>query len=113
AGALMSALPRPSAAGLALLPVRLVAGWMFLSAFHRRVLLDPAKLDPEALGYGGRKFNQFMPGAIMGVDDMIRALLDRPEALFTFLVFYTLIEGLVGVALLLGIGTRIATFGAL
>lgn len=97
----------------ALLPIRLVSGWMFFSAFHRRVVLDPVKLMPDAPGYVGEKFNQFMPGAILGVGDLIGALLDRPGALFVFLWSFTIIEALVGLALLLGLGTRLASLGML
>ncbi len=99
---------RPS---LVLLPVRLVTGWMFFSAFHRRVVLDTGKLDPGVAGYVGEKFNQFMPGSILGVDRLIGALLDRPDALHAFLWSFTIVEALVGVALLLGLATRLAAFG--
>lgn len=95
----------------ALLPLRLVLGWMFLSAFHRRIVLAPHKLDADLPGYLGEKFNQFMPGAILGVDHMIAWLLDRPGALEVFLWSFTIIEGLVGVALIAGLGTRLAALG--
>ncbi|AKT41181.1 TQO small subunit DoxD [Chondromyces crocatus] len=98
---------------LALLPIRLVTGWLFFSAFHRRVVLDAAKLVPGAPGYVGEKFNQFMPGSILGVDQLIAALLDRPDALQAFLWSFTIIEALVGLALILGLGTRLAAFGVL
>jgi uncharacterized membrane protein YphA (DoxX/SURF4 family) len=94
-----------------LAPLRVVTGWMFLSAFHRRVLLDADKLVFDAPGYVGLKFNQFMPGAILGVDSMIAALLDNPSALHAFLWTFTIIEGLVGLALMLGLGTRLAALG--
>ncbi|AKV00254.1 Terminal quinol oxidase, subunit, putative (doxD-like) [Labilithrix luteola] len=98
---------------LALLPIRLVTGWMFFSAFHRRVVLDAAKLVPGAPGYVGEKFNQFMPGSIFGVGDLIATLLDRPAALHAFLWTFTIIEALVGLALIVGLGTRLAAFGTL
>ena len=99
--------------GTLLTPLRWVSGWMFLSAFHRRVLLDGGKLVMDAPGYVGLKFNQFMPGAILGVDDLIAYLLDRPDALHVFMWVFTVAEGLVGLALLLGIGTPVAAFGSL
>lgn len=95
----------------AIVPLRIVVGWMFLSAFHRRVLLDADKLVPDAAGYIGHKFNQFMPGAILGVDTMIASLLDNPEALHVFLWTFTIIEALVGLALIVGLGTRFAALG--
>jgi thiosulfate dehydrogenase [quinone] large subunit len=104
---------RARGATLALVPVRLVTGFMFFSAFHRRIVLAPGKLDPGAAGYLGEKFNTFMPGSIFGVDTMIAALLDHPEVLHGFLWTFTVIEGLVGLALLLGLGTRLAALGTL
>jgi thiosulfate dehydrogenase [quinone] large subunit len=86
---------------------------MFFSAFHRRVILEPAKLDPASLGYLGEKFNTFMPGSLLGVDKMIGALLDHPQALEVFLWTFTIIEALVGLALILGLGTRLAALGTL
>jgi len=76
-------------------------------------MLDGSKLVMDAPGYVGLKFTQFMPGAILGVDDLIASLLDRPDALHAFMWFFTVAEGLVGLALLLGLGTRVAGFGAL
>ncbi len=92
--------------------LRLVAGWMFLSAAHRRLVLAPGKLDPDSASYLGHKFNQFMPGAIGGVDRLIAALLDAPSALHAFLWSFTIIEGLVGLALIFGLGTRLAAVGS-
>lgn len=92
--------------------LRLATGWLFFSAFHRRLLLD-MKLDPEAASYVGRKFNTFMPGSILGVDQLIATLLDHPAALEVFLWSFTIIEALVGLALILGLGTRLAALGVL
>lgn len=47
-------------AGLAL---RLVLGWTYFSAFWRRLILEN-KLDPNAAGYIGEKFNHFLPNAL-------------------------------------------------
>jgi len=103
----------PSSPRLAWTPLilRLVGGWMFLSAFHRRVLLAPAKLVIGDPAYLGHKFNAFMPGAIGGVGELIAALLDHPATLHGFLWSFTIIEGLVGLALILGLATRLAALG--
>lgn len=95
------------------MPLRIVSGWMFFSAFHRRVLLDADKLSPSEPGYIGEKFNQFMPGSIMGVGEMIEVLLDHPSALHAFLWTFTVIEALVGLALILGVATRLSALGML
>lgn len=102
---------RSSSPGIALTSLRWVVGWMFFSAFHRRVILEPDKLSPDVPGYVGEKFNQFMPGAIFGVGDLIATLLDHPTALQVFLWAFTGIEALVGLALILGLGTRLASLG--
>lgn len=101
---------RPS---VAMVAIRVVVGWMFFSAFHRRVVLAPQKLDPDVAGYVGEKFNTFMPGAILGVGDMIAFLLDHPSLLLGFLWVFTIIEALVGLALIFGVATRLAAFGTL
>lgn len=98
-------------AGLAVMPLRWVTGWLFFSALHRRVVLAPLKLDPDAPGYLGAKFNTFMPGATAGVGDMIAWLIDHPQVLQAFLWTFTVIEGLVGLALIAGLLTRISAIG--
>ncbi len=98
-------------AGLAVMPLRWVTGWLFFSALHRRVVLAPLKMDPDAPGYLGAKFNTFMPGATAGVGDMIAWLIDHPQALQAFLWTFTIIEGLVGLALLTGLLTRLSAIG--
>jgi len=52
-------------AGLLTLALRLVIGWTYFSAFWRRTILAD-KLDPEAAGYIGEKFNHFLPNALVG-----------------------------------------------
>ncbi|MGL5235971.1 MAG: TQO small subunit DoxD, partial [Empedobacter falsenii] len=49
--------------GNAVLALRLVIGWTYFSAFWRRLILEN-KLDPEAAGYIGEKFNHFLPNAL-------------------------------------------------
>ncbi|MFW5658665.1 MAG: TQO small subunit DoxD [Bacteroidota bacterium] len=95
----------------ALIGLRWVIGWLFFSALWRRVVLAP-KLDPELPGYVGHKFNHFLPGAI-GIDGMIEFLVTHPDWLHGFLIVFTIIEGLVGLALLLGLLTRLSAFGVL
>jgi thiosulfate dehydrogenase (quinone) len=109
----VSGAPLSARPPVAMVAIRVVVGWMFFSAFHRRVILEPDKLVPEAAGYVGEKFNQFMPGAILGVGDLIAFLLDRPDFLHVFLWSFTVIEALVGLALIVGAATRLAALGTL
>jgi len=96
--------------GLLATPFRLVLAWIFFSAFWRRVVLAPAKLDPDSAAYVGHKFNTFLPQAL-GIRPMLEYLIVHENLLYTFLIVFTIIEGLVGLALFLGLGTRLAALG--
>ncbi len=89
-------------AGLAL---RLVIGWTYFSAFWRRLILEN-KLDPEVPGYIGEKFNHFLPNALF-IKPLIEYLVSNPEILLTKMWIFTIVEGLVGLFLMVGFKTRI------
>lgn len=92
-----------------ILSLRLVAGWLYFSAFWRRVALT-SKLDPESAGYIGVKFNHFLPHAL-GVKPLIEYLLLHPEALMWNMIIFTIIEGIVGLFFLFGFFTRLSAIG--
>jgi uncharacterized membrane protein YphA (DoxX/SURF4 family) len=92
--------------GLCLMPLRWVLGWLFFSAMWRRIFLE-SKLDPEAQGYVGDKINHFLPQALL-IRPLLEMSLDHPRLLHIGLWFFTLLEGLVGIALFLGLATRLA-----
>lgn len=96
--------------GLLTTPLRWVVGWLFFSAFWRRAVLAPIKLDPNSPAYVGHKFNHFLPHAL-GVKSFIEYLILHPSFLYSFLITFTIIECLVGLALLLGFATRLASLG--
>jgi len=98
-------------AGLVLTPIRWIAGFMFLSAFIRRVISMPVKMDPTAKEYVGHSFAHFIPHSII-VTPFINYLVQHPHALYPFLVVFTTIEGLVGLLLILGLLTRLASVGS-
>lgn len=93
-------------AGNLLLPLRLVLGWTYFSAFWRRLVLEN-KLDMDAAGYVGEKFNHFLPNALL-IQSPIEFFLLRPELLWWKMLLFTLFEAVVGLALLFGIATRAA-----
>jgi len=97
-------------AGLITTPIRWVLGWMFFSAFWRRVVLAPAKIDPNSAAYVGHKFNNFLPNALW-IKPMLNSLLINPNALYRFLIIFTVIECLVGLSLIFGLGTRLGALG--
>lgn len=95
--------------GLIFLSIRLVLGWTYFSAFYRRVILEN-KLDPEAAGYIGEKFNHFLPNAL-GIKPIILYLVENPDMLWINMVAFTVIEGIVGLALMFGFFTRLMSLG--
>ena len=97
-------------AGIVATPLRWVTGWLFFSAFWRRAVLAPAKLDPTSPLWNGKKINDFLPHAL-GIGNMLEWLVTHPDALQVFLVGFTVVEALVGLALLLGLVTRLAALG--
>ncbi len=92
--------------GNLLLPLRLVLGWTYFSAFWRRLVLEN-KLIPDQSGYIGEKFNHFLPNALF-IDSIIEFFVSRPTLLWWKLLGFTLFEGVVGLALMLGLLTRAA-----
>ena len=91
--------------GLFTLSIRLVVGWTYFSAFWRRLILEN-KLDPDAAGYIGEKFNHFLPNAL-GIKPIIEYLVTHPEALWWSMASFTIIEGIVGLLFILGLFTRL------
>ena len=91
------------------LPLRLVVGWTYFSAFWRRLVLEN-KLIPDDPGYIGVKFNHFLPNAL-GIKPVIEYLVTHPSELWWFMVAFTIIEFLVGLMLMLGLLTRLASVG--
>lgn len=96
-------------AGLFTLALRLVVGWTYFSALWRRVALA-TKLDPEGVGYLGEKFNHFLPNAL-GIKPIIEYLVLNPDLLFWAMVIFTIIEGIVGLFIMLGLFTRLMSIG--
>ena len=96
-------------AGLLALALRLVVGWTYFSAFWRRTILVD-KLDPEAVGYIGEKFNAFLPNAL-GIKPIIQYLVENPDILWVNMVIFTIIEGIVGLFIIVGLFTRIMSIG--
>ena len=98
-----------SIAGLFTLSLRLVVGWTYFSAFWRRLVLEN-KLIPDAPGYIGEKFNHFLPNAF-GIKPMIEYLVSTPDVLWWAMVIFTIIEGIVGLLIMLGFFTRLMSIG--
>lgn len=91
--------------------LRLVIGWTYFSAFWRRLILEN-KLDPEASGYIGEKFNHFLPNAL-GIKPLIEYLVSNPGVLWWAMTSFTIIEAIVGLFIMLGLFTRLMSVGVL
>ncbi|GFG71784.1 TQO small subunit DoxD [Mycolicibacter senuensis] len=98
-------------AGLFALPVRLVIGWTYFSAFWRRVGIAD-KLDPDVPGYIGEKFNHFLPQAL-GIGPIIEHLLTHPGLLAVAMTVFTIVEGVVGICVMIGLLTRVMSLAVL
>ena len=95
--------------GLFTLALRIVAGWTYFSAFWRRLILEN-KLDPDGAGYIGEKFNHFLPNAL-AIGPLIEYLVTHEEALWWFMLVFTIVEGVVGLLLMVGFFTRLMSIG--
>ena len=60
--------------------------------------------------WNGKKINSFLPHAL-GIGNGLEWLVMHPGVLQVFLLAFTAVEALVGLALLLGLGTRLAALG--
>lgn len=90
--------------GTILLPLRLIVGWTYFSAFWRRLILEN-KLDPDGPGYIGEKFNHFLPNALF-IKPQIEFFVSNPDLLWWKLLAFTIVEAIVGGLLMLGFMTR-------
>jgi thiosulfate dehydrogenase [quinone] large subunit len=96
-------------AGSITFALRMVIGWTYFSAFWRRLVLEN-KLDEEAAGYIGEKFNHFLPNAL-GIKPIIEYLVLNPDALWWAMTLFTIVEAIVGLFLILGLFTRLMSIG--
>lgn len=88
------------------LAIRLVQGWIFLSAGIRRFFSNPGKLDPNSVEYMAHKLNHAMPGAAFGIDNIVAAVLKHGPFLHFSILVFTTAEFTIGLALILGFFTR-------
>lgn len=93
------------------LALRLVVGWTYFSALWRRIVLEN-KLDEDVVGYVGEKFNHFLPNAL-AIKPMIEFLVSNPDWLWVFMVVFTIVEGIVGLCIMLGFFSRLMSLGVM
>lgn len=95
-------------AAIALLSVRIMQGFIYWGGGSRRFIYAPQKLDPDAHAWMANKFQGAMPGALLGTDQVIAYLLQHFWLLYSALILFSAAELVAGVALVVGLMTRLA-----
>ncbi len=91
------------------LPIlRITLGFMFFSAFVRRAINVPAKLDPNSSAYVGGKLITFLPHAWAPIKGMLENILLNPSLLYEFIILFTALEAIFGLFMILGFLTRLS-----
>jgi len=94
--------------GAIMLPLRLVTGWLFFSAFWRRVVLVPEKHIMDAPQWLGHKINTFYPHSNGLFKTMLGRFLENPEEMNVFTWVFTYSELLAGILLIAGFVSRLS-----
>lgn len=97
-------------AGVMALAIRLVSGWIYWGGASRRLIYAPAKLDPTSHAYLANKLVHAAPGAAFDLTGVMHWLLAHGTLLHTAIIFFTLVELVVGVGLIIGFATRLLSF---
>jgi uncharacterized membrane protein YphA (DoxX/SURF4 family) len=93
--------------GAAALASRLVLGWIYWGGATRRLIYDTAKIDPASPGYLANKLVHAAPGVPFGLDGLLHWILSQPLLLQIAVIGFSLVELVVGVGLIIGLGTRL------
>ncbi len=94
------------AAGLALLAVRFIQGFIYWGGGSRRFIYAPSKLDPHAPSWMANKFQSAMPGALLGTDHVVAYLLQHFWLLYPAVILFSAAELVAGLMLMAGLMTR-------
>jgi thiosulfate dehydrogenase [quinone] large subunit len=97
-------------AGLIILCIRFVQGFIFWGGGSRRFIYAPGKLDPYAPQWMANKLQSAMPGALLDIQPIIQFLLQHFILLYTAIILFSLVELISGIALITGTFTRLAGF---
>jgi thiosulfate dehydrogenase [quinone] large subunit len=95
-------------AGIALLSVRFIQGFIYWGGGSRRFIYGPEKLNPDAHTWMANKFQTAMPGALLGTDQLIAFLLHHFWLLYPAVILFSAAELFAGAALMAGLLTRLA-----
>ncbi|CAG8998761.1 MAG: hypothetical protein CENE_00721 [Candidatus Celerinatantimonas neptuna] len=94
-------------AGIMALAIRLVAGWTYWGGASRRLIYATAKLDPTSHAYLANKLVHAAPGMALDLSGLMYWLLHHGTLLHVAIIFFTLVELVVGIGLIIGFATRL------
>jgi uncharacterized membrane protein YphA (DoxX/SURF4 family) len=98
-------------AAIALLPTRVIQGFIYWGGGSRRFIYDPSKLEPsDAHSWMANKFQTAMPGAILGMDHVISFMLQHFYLLYIGIILFSAAELVFGLMLIAGLLTRFSAF---
>ena len=100
-------------AAIAILAVRITQGFIYWGGGSRRFIYAPQKLDPDAHGWMANKLQSAMPGALLGMDQLIAYLLQHFWLLYSALIVFSVAELVAGAALIAGLLTRLAALATM
>ncbi|EKL9635482.1 quinol oxidase [Salmonella enterica] len=95
-------------AGLGLLAVRVIQGFIYWGGGSRRFIYAPDKLNPDAPHWMAYKFQTAMPGALLGLEHVISFMLQHFWLLYAGVILFSAAELFTGLFLMLGLFTRIS-----
>jgi thiosulfate dehydrogenase (quinone) len=95
-------------AAIAMLSVRIIQGFIYWGGGSRRFIYAPYKLDPTQQTWMANKFQTAMPGALFGLNHVIAYMLQHFWVLYAGVIIFSAVELIVGLALMLGLMTRLA-----
>ncbi|NDU86085.1 MAG: DoxX family membrane protein [Ferrovum sp.] len=99
--------------GLVLLCARFVQGWIYWGGGSRRFIYAPSKIDPTAHHWMANKFQTAMPGALLGMDQVVSYMLQHFYLLYGGVIFFSAAELFVGLFLIIGFYTRLAALASI
>ena len=96
------------AAGLSMIAVRVIQGFIYWGGGSRRFIYAPGKLNPDATHWMANKFQTAMPGALLGMSHVISYMLHHFVLLYAGVILFSAAELIVGLMLMMGLYTRAA-----
>jgi uncharacterized membrane protein YphA (DoxX/SURF4 family) len=100
-------------AGLSMLSVRVIQGFIYWGGGSRRFVYAPSKLDPNATHWMANKFQTAIPGALFGTGHLISYMLHHFYLLYGGVILFSAAELIVGLMLMMGLFTRAAALASI